>query len=175
MMDVRNGDVAKLGILFERYHRRLFNFYVRMTGNRTLSEDLVQDVFFRMLKYRGTYKDKSVFTTWMYQIARNARFDHSRKHKGEATLDGQEETANQEPILEATISQNQEAQLLRDALLKLTREKREVLVLSRFQDMKYEQIAELVGCDPGTVKTRVHRALKDLREIFFELSGRKAS
>ena len=56
---------------------------------------------------------------------------------------------------------------------KLSPEKREVLVLSRFQNMKYEQIAEIAGCKVGTIKARVHRAIKDLREIFFELTGER--
>ncbi len=63
--------------------------------------------------------------------------------------------------------------LLESAMFRLTSEKREVLVLSRYHDMKYEQIAELMGCGVGTVKVRVHRALKELREIFLKLSSEK--
>ena len=64
----------------------------------------------------------------------------------------------------------QQTRLLECALFKLTPEKREVLILSRYQEMKYEQIAELMGCEVGAVKVRVHRALKELREIYFKLS-----
>ena len=70
-----------------------------------------------------------------------------------------------------TAQQSQEAALLHRALMRLPEDKREVLVLSRFQDLKYEEIAQLLGCETGTVKTRVHRALKELREIYQQLPG----
>src|ERR1019366_3123549 len=83
MLAVRNGDVGKLGQLFERYHGTLFDFFCRMLNNRTAADDLVQDVFFRILKYRKTYRDDSHFRTWMFHIARNARFDYFKKHRNE--------------------------------------------------------------------------------------------
>jgi RNA polymerase sigma factor (sigma-70 family) len=81
MISVRNGETEKLGHLFEAHHKRLYNFFLNQTGNRQTSEDLVVDVFLRMLKYRHTYKDEGSFSTWMYTIARNARVDHYRKNK----------------------------------------------------------------------------------------------
>ncbi|HEV8129817.1 MAG TPA: RNA polymerase sigma factor [Acidobacteriota bacterium] len=172
-MEVRNGDVAKLGVLFERYQRMLYNFYLRMSGDRSLSEDLVQDVFFRMLKYRHTYRENSDFVTWMFQIARNARFDHFRKVKREVALDDEiNESISPDVPPDDVMGQKQEAALLQKSLVQLTHDKREALVLSRFQNFKYEQIAELVGCDVSTVKTRVFRAMQDLRENFFRLSGK---
>src|SRR5436853_4021794 len=86
MLAVRRGEVAKLGMLFERYHRALFDFFARMTGNRTAAEDLVQDVFFRILKYRATFRDDSRFKAWMFHIARNARADHYWKQPPESAL-----------------------------------------------------------------------------------------
>jgi RNA polymerase sigma-70 factor (ECF subfamily) len=63
MRAVRGGDVARLGVLFERYHRALFDFLTRMTGDRAAAEDLVQDVFIRVLKYRATFRDDGSFET----------------------------------------------------------------------------------------------------------------
>ncbi|PYY04978.1 MAG: hypothetical protein DMG64_03810, partial [Acidobacteria bacterium] len=80
MLQVREGVGEMLGVLFDRYQSPLFNFYCRLTGDRTASEDLVQDVFFRILKYRQTYRPGTPFRAWMYQIARNARQDYHRKH-----------------------------------------------------------------------------------------------
>jgi RNA polymerase sigma-70 factor (ECF subfamily) len=74
-----------------------------------------------------------------------------------------------------TAQEAEETALLQRALMGMPEEKREVLVLSRFQDLKYEEIAQLMGCEVGTVKTRVHRALQELREIFFRLQGGKTS
>src|SRR5205823_11720081 len=86
MLLVRGGDVARLGVLFDRHHRALFDFFARMTGSRTAAEDLVQDVFFRMLKYRDTFRVESRFKAWMFRIARNAGFDHFKKYQTETDL-----------------------------------------------------------------------------------------
>jgi RNA polymerase sigma-70 factor (ECF subfamily) len=83
MQKVRDGDLAKMAVLFERHHRALFRYFLRLTGNREFSEDLVQDVYFRMLKYRHTYRDSNPFTSWMYQVGRNAHLDGLQKRKGE--------------------------------------------------------------------------------------------
>ena len=79
MEQVAAGQTGQLAILFERHHRPLFRYFVSMHRDRQVAEDLVQDVFFRMLRYRGTYNPAQPFTAWMYQIARNAGVDHSRK------------------------------------------------------------------------------------------------
>ncbi len=172
MLEVRNGDARKLGVLFERHHVALFNFYPRMTGDREASEDLVQDVFYRMLRYRHTFRPGTQFTTWMYQIARNARLDYFRKRRREVEInDDLPLSVNPSRQLES----DQETALLRRALVRLPEDKREVLVLSRFHNLRYEDIGEVLGCQAGAVKVRVHRALRELREIFFELSGRKVS
>lgn len=168
MLHVRNGIGEMLGVLFNRYQTPLFNFYCKLTGDRTASEDLVQDVFFRILKYRQTYRPGTPFRTWMYQIARNARLDHARKHRKETNFE-----PNMSPAVlpNDPAQQKQEATLLHEALMQLSEEKREVLVLSRFQELKYEEIAQLMDCEVGTVKVRVHRALQELRVIFLQLSS----
>ena len=180
MQKVRDGDLAKMAVLFERHHRPLFRYFLRLTGNREFSEDLAQDVFFRMLKYRHSYQDGSPFTPWMYQVARNAHMDGVQKRKGEAQLHDERdeprpELASQDPDPSEILRRRQDLGLLRRALAALPVEKRELLVLSRFQNLKYEQIAGILACDVGTVKVRVYRAIKALSQIFFELAGEKAS
>lgn len=172
MEDVKIGKVEKLAVLFEKYHVSLFNFFLRLTGNRNTSEDLVQEVFMRILKYRSTYQGRSKFTLWMYQIARNAHIDYLRKRKEELPLDEQwsePETLESSPA--EKLEEGQDILLLRQALAKLPLKKREVLILSRYQDLKYIEIAELLGCHIGTVKAHVHRAVKELGKIYFELQG----
>jgi RNA polymerase sigma factor (sigma-70 family) len=166
MLQVRNGEAEMLGVLFDRYQTPLFNFYTKMTQDRTISEDLVQDVFLRILRYRQTYRPGTPFRTWMYQIARNARLDHVRKIRPEAPFVS-EPVAPIEPADPA--QHKQEAELLQRALMHLPEDKREVLILSRFQELKYDEIASLLGCEVGAVKVRVHRALQHLREIFLQL------
>jgi len=171
MLQVRDGDVAKLGILFERHHVKLYNFLVRVTNRRDSSEDLVQEVFFRILKYGHSYRGEAPFTVWMYQLARNAATDHYRKWKNEQPLDGAEETAGQDPAPDDSLVHDEKSELLKKALALLSAEKREVLVLSRYQDLKYEEIGAILNCPVGTVKARVHRALKDLKREYQKLTG----
>ena len=71
MQRVRDGDVDRLSILFERHHRALYQYFAHVSRERDLAEDLLQDVFFRMLKYRQTYSSEGRFVAWMFQIARN--------------------------------------------------------------------------------------------------------
>lgn len=176
MEEVRDGQVERLAVLFERHHVKLYNFLLRLTGNQSISEDLVQDVFCRMLKYRATYKGTSRFTIWMYQIARNSHIDYLRKAKSELPLDEQwEEAVSTEisPLQQAEMGQ--EIALMQRALSQLPLKKREVIILSRFQNLKYKDIAELLGCQIGTVKAHVHRAIKELRKIYLDLSGETVS
>lgn len=172
MFRVRDGDLDQLGVLFERHHRRLYNFFLRMTSSVDLSEDLVQEVFFRMLKYRHTYRGDSIFTVWMFRIARNVRIDVLKKKKLESDDEAMpDEQAAVELNPGEKMERKQTHHLVHLALARLGSEDREVLLLSRFQDMKYKEIADILGCLEGTVKARVHRAVKRLREVFFELSG----
>jgi RNA polymerase sigma-70 factor, ECF subfamily len=168
MLQVREGAEETLAVLFDRYHVPLFNFYAKLTGDRGSSEDLVQEVFLRILKYRRSYRPGTPFRPWMYQIARNARLDHVRKHPADS-----EYSEAMAPVISFPDSaqQTQESALLHRALMELPEEKREVLILSRFQELKYEEIARLLGCEVGAVKVRVHRALQDLRVLFQGLAG----
>jgi RNA polymerase sigma-70 factor, ECF subfamily len=167
MLQVRDGAGEMLGVLFDRYQTPLFNFYSKLTGDRTLSEDLVQEVFLRILKYRQSYHPGTPFRAWIYQIARNARVDHFRKFPHQTTL----EPEMLPPVLPRDSAQeHQEVQLLQRALMQLPEEKREILLLCRFQELKYQEIAELLGCEIATVKTRIHRALLELRKAFHQLT-----
>ena len=167
MLQVRDGAGETLGVLFDRYQAPLFNFYSKLTGDRTLSEDLVQEVFLRILKYRQSYRPGTPFRSWIYQIARNARVDHFRKFPRQTAL----EPEMLPPVLPRDSAQElQEVQLLQCALMQLPEEKREILLLCRFQELKYQEIAELLGCELATVKTRIHRALLELRKAFQQLT-----
>jgi RNA polymerase sigma factor (sigma-70 family) len=172
MLQVRDGEVHMLGVLFDRYQAPLFNFYSKMTQDRTVSEDLVQEVFLRILRYRQTYRPGTAFRTWMYQIARNTRIDQVRKVRPESPL-------TTEPMAPTRASdfaeRQQEAQLLQRALMQLPEDKREILILSRFQELKYDEIARLLGCETGAVKVRVHRALQQLREVYLALENNPAA
>ncbi len=174
MTEVREGRVEKLAVLFERYHVMLYNYFLRLTGRQAAAEDLVQDVFVRILKYRAGWHGDSRFSVWLFQIARNAHIDHWRKLKGELPLDEtMPEPAGREPSPEDSYETDRDAERVRKALDLLPPRKREVLVLFRFQGLKLREIAEVTGVRLGTVKAQVHRALKDLSRIYAEMSGER--
>lgn len=173
MLAVREGDLVQLGVLFERHHVGLFNFYLRLTGNRQLSEDLVQEAFIRILKYRKSFRQPGEFRPWLYKLARNAVAAHFRKHgRDHLPAGGTEEPVCGSPLALAELERAENARLLRTALLRLPYERREVLLLSRFGELRYDQIADLLGCSVGAVKLRVHRAVRQLREVFDGMAGR---
>ena len=173
MLRIRSGETATLAELFERHNRQVYGFFYRMTGSREISEDLVQEVFLRILRYRETYQPKTSFSAWMYGIARNALIDMMRKRRPEATFDDSgPEIPAREPSVDDRLRSQQEVEMVRRALASLPADKREVLILARYQDLKYDEIGRILGCEANAVKQRVFRAVKALGERFAEMSGR---
>lgn len=172
MARVQAGEVEMLALLFERHHVHLFNFLLRLTADRSLSEDLVQEVFMRILKYSSSFRGDSRFTTWMFQIGRNCLIDQMRARRPEVSLDeAWEQEPSSLPRPEEKVESEQEADLLARAMERLPLRKREVLLLSRFQDLKYQEIAGMLRCSVESVKVQVHRSLQELRRHYFELQG----
>jgi RNA polymerase sigma-70 factor (ECF subfamily) len=187
MTAVANGDLSCMGDIYQNRHRPLFRFFYRMTSKQSLSEDLVHEVFLRMIRYRHTYQKEGAategatrdgaFEAWMYRIARNTLVDHARKHRHEAPSgDGEfEDIVSARPNPFEAAAKRQDLALLYKALRDLPEDKRELLILARFHGMNYEQIGEILGCAVGTVKGRVFRAMKELSAIYSDLSKEKAS
>jgi RNA polymerase sigma factor (sigma-70 family) len=171
MLDVRDGKIEALAILFERHHLALFNFFLRLTQNRPAAEDLVQEVFIRILKYRTTYMGEDRFAVWMHKIARNAHNDFLRKRRDTMPLETRNrEPSNPEPSPEDRLARQSESAILSKALSRLHPKKKEILMLSRFQNLKYREIADLMDCPIGTVKGMVHRAIRELGDIYADLT-----
>ena len=159
-----------MGVLFERHHARIYNFCHRMTGSQAASEDLVQEAFMRALKYRQSFRGDSDFVPWLYRLARNVCNDHFNKNQRFPITGGDlPEEINTDPSALDKVEQREQICLLRQALLRLPVERREVLILSRFEFRNYEEIAQLMGCSVGAVKVRVHRAMNQLRETYREM------
>lgn len=179
MLAVRAGEVARLGDLFERYHRPLYGFFVRLTSQRTASEDLVQLVFYRILKYRHTYRDEGKFSAWIYHLARKVAADHFRKNAtapvGFDELDDLHAVPDHAPHAAEQAAQADDLALLRRALAQLPLEQRELLTLHRFQHVRHDELARLFDCSVGAVKVRMHRALGALRERYFKLRHERAA
>ncbi|WP_299532382.1 RNA polymerase sigma factor [Ulvibacterium sp.] len=172
MLKVKSGDLDKLGLLYERHKKRLFGFFYNMNGNPSISEDLVQNVFIRMLKYRHTFTGEGSFAAWMFRTARNVNYDHFRKYKKEndqTQLTSVEYRLVDDLGPEAKMDKRDEVLQLNRAMQRLTPEKREILILSKYKEIKFSEIGEIMGCSEGAAKVKAHRALKDLRAIFLQL------
>lgn len=178
MLAVRAGDIRRLGDLFERHHRPLYGFFVRLTNQPSASEDLVQIVFYRILKYRHTYRDEGKFSAWIYHLARKVAADHFRKSASTPTpADPTDfhDQPDQAPAPDTNAATADDLVLLRRALTRLTHENREVIVLARLQHLNHQEIARLLDCSVGAVKVRAHRALKELREVYFKIRKEQAA
>lgn len=171
MLKVKDGDLDRLGLLFERYKRPLYGFFYGMNRNAELSEDLVQNVFFRILKYRYLFRGEGDFRTWMFHIARNVNHDNFRKNKIQLkdSLEHWQERLGTHENRSTEFEKDEEMQLLSMAMDRLPEEKKEILLLSKYQDKKYKEIGEIMGCSEGAVKVKVFRALQELKEVYRQL------
>ncbi len=170
MAAVKQGDLQKASLLFDLYHRRLYGFFTRVTFDRELGRDLTQNVFYRLIRYRHTYKEDMPFQSWIFQMARNVYADHHRKNRmlfSDFTPAETLEEKTNSPMED--IMQSEKERLLHTALSKLPADQREILVLSRFEQMKYEEIARIMNLTVANVKIKVHRAILKLKEIYFQL------
>lgn len=172
MLLVKAGDLDRMSLLFERHSRALYGFLFHMTSRRDVSEDLVQNVFYRMLKYRHGFTVNSHFSGWMYHIARNELKDHF-KRRGAAEqydqLDDHEERIGDGLLLDERLENKEARQGLSKAMLKLNEQDREILILSRFQELKYAEIGDMIGITPGAVKVRIYRAMQELKQIYMQM------
>jgi len=174
MLKVKQGDLEKLGLLYHRFSRRMFGFFFRLTGDGMTSEDLVQNVFMRMLKYRHTYSDTGRFETWAFKLARNVHHDHYRKngrYSYQANMTDWEHKLKDEKNVETIQAGKDELDILTRALSALDSEKRELIELTRFQKMKYVEVGKMLGISETAVKVRIHRIMKELRKNYVRLDA----
>jgi RNA polymerase sigma-70 factor, ECF subfamily len=176
------GDRAAFGVLLQRHRRPVFNFILRYLGDRNQAEDLLQEVFLRIVQGAGEFKGESKFTTWLYTIARNLCIDTARKmvFRRHQSLDGPTQSDEGEgPSLMDRIP-NSGAAVDREAIGKelqpqlaraidaLVHEQREVFVMREYMALPFKDIAEIVGVPENTVKSRMRYALEKLRESLAE-------
>lgn len=171
MLKVKDGDLDRLGLLFDRYKKPLYGFFYGMNRDAELSEDLVQNVFFRILKYRYLFRGEGDFRTWMFHIARNVNHDNFRKNKmhKKDSLEHWQDRLGTDDNRVTEFQKDEESKLLSMAMERLPDDKREILLLSKYQDKKYKEIGQIIGCSEGAVKVKVFRALQELKVVFMQL------
>ncbi len=161
MQSVKDGAIASAGLLFERHHRRVYAYFVKVTHDRGLSEDLVQEVFVRVIRYAHTYRSDHAFQPWFYRIARNVLMDHHRKKRPVAVApDAIVVSANDiDPV-----EQEEERNRIHRAIESLSENYREIVELSLFADLSYAEIAETLGISENNARVRFFRAVNSLRK-----------
>jgi RNA polymerase sigma-70 factor (ECF subfamily) len=180
MMRCARGSDDAFRVLVERYSARVLNLIARWVGDRDRAEDLTQEVFVRVFRHRRNYRRTGRFSSWLYTIAVNiARNEIRLRNRRGATvaIDGvtgtnesgtiQLEDANRRTDRDA--QQNEIGRVVRRAIQDLPRHHREVLILRDLQDLKYEEIADVLGIPGGTVRSRINRARLALRKRLGEL------
>jgi len=177
MLAYKSGDVRSFEQLVRRHRGAVYNFLLRLSGNRQRAEDLLQETWLKVVRSAGTYEARARFTTWVYTIARNLCMDAMRKDSYrkadslDATQgDGEDERALGEkvPSPDALPDRAAHAQALRPvlekALGKLPMEQREVFLLREYHGVQFKEIAQVTGVPENTVKSRMRYALEALRK-----------
>ncbi len=165
MKHVQDGDLSSLGIIYERYKHNLYSFFYRMSSDQSISEDLLHNVFERVLKYKDNFRGEGAFKYWIYHIARNVYADYGRKKgklKTTELYDAKDSINNESP--EKIALQSETSQRIHQALLCLSEEDRKVIILSKMHGFKYREISTLMGLTENAIKIKVFRGLKKLKD-----------
>jgi len=167
------GDNSAFNILVRRHQKPLFNYILKMVGNRDDAADLSQGVFIRCYKNIKKLQDKDKFNSWLYAIAVNQVRDHWRKRKEVLSLDDDNGEGNvaenmsaSNPAPDKLAEAEDRAEAVRRALNMLPPEQKEVLVLKVYQGLKFTEIAEAVDAPLNTVKSRLYYGLTTMKKIF---------
>ena len=177
MQKVKNGDMDAFDILVRRWEHRLFNVIYKITGDFEASRDIRQEVLLRVYQSAWRYRPHGQFKTWLYRIAVNCSINELRRRQRRRMLplttyhrseDGEEQMLqnmlpDSNPGPEEIMEQREMNEQIHRALDRLPAEQRAVIVLKHYEGLKFRQIASILNCPPGTVKSRMRRGLEQLR------------
>jgi RNA polymerase sigma-70 factor (ECF subfamily) len=177
MLLYQKGDEQAFEALYWRHQSGIFNFICHFIGgSRSHAEELLQDVFLKVVKSRKRYTPTAKFTTWLYQIARNSCIDHFRRMKHRKTTSLSQPIGSEEGmVVESTIAGNNPSperkarineisEILRTAINTLSEEQREVFLMREDLHLSFAEIAELISCPINTAKSRMRYALEHMRK-----------
>ena len=178
MLDVKAGDEQSFTLLLHRYRTPLVNFLYRMVRNREQAEDLAQEVFLRVYRAREDYVPSAKFTTWLFRIATNLALNSvrdTRYRRMEVSLDapvtvdaeeGEEKTvdiAEKHPNIEQHLVAETRKKMIRHAIEKLPEKQRAAVLLHKYMELDYAEIARILSCSESALKSLLFRAYETLR------------
>lgn len=173
------GDELAFSTLMERYEKLVFNLAYQYTQNREDAADVSQEVFLKLWRSLPSFRGESSLATWIFRITQNSALDLLRKRAGTPTVsltvdseDSEEESRERDladPTVEhdpaAAAEQKERTSAVRDAIASLRADHREILVLREMRGFSYTEIAEMLGLELGTVKSRINRARIQVKEF----------
>ena len=179
--ECREGNTAAFGVLVSRYQDRLFNTVVRLVDNAEDARDVVQEAFLHAYQSLHSFKGDSLFFTWLYRIAVNTAISMKRKQRQVLRIQpGGDEKNRLDPLDPSDSSRPghalemaEEERKVHEALGKLSVEHRSVLVMKDMEGMKYEEMAEILNVPVGTIRSRLHRARLEIRDLLIQVEKRE--
>lgn len=182
----RQGDRQAFDELVRRYEKQAYNLAYRLTGNYDDASDVVVEAFVRVFQGLHTFRGDSQFRTWLHRVVVNTFLDMRKRSRGrpnlsleeQIELDGdlfERQVEDHSPGPQELVEQEEVEQALQQAIAQLSPERRILIVLYHFENLSYEEIAQMLNLPVGTVKSRLNRARSALREILQpmrELFGR---
>jgi RNA polymerase sigma-70 factor (ECF subfamily) len=168
----RQGDVEAYNLLISRWEKRVYNYLLRIVGDREEALDLSQDVFLKAYQNLRKLDDAARFAPWLFRIAHNEAFSSFRKRRPEREAPGQSEYACDESAAAGPVFPIELTIAVTTALSKLPEEQRETVILKIYQGFKFEEMAEILGCPVSTVKSRLYTALDVLKSQLAPLKTR---
>jgi RNA polymerase sigma-70 factor (ECF subfamily) len=172
MLRVRDGDTTSFALLLEKHRGPVINFLYRMVQNQAVAEELAQEVFLRVYKSRATYEPTAKFTTWLFRISSHMALNWIRDEKHERSqesLDAERpegavrEVADCRPSTEQALLKESRMQEIRAAIEKLPAKQRAAVLMHKYEEMEYAQIANVLQCSDSAVKSLLFRAYETLR------------
>jgi RNA polymerase sigma-70 factor, ECF subfamily len=172
MLRVKEGDGASFGVLLDKYRQPVVHFVYRMVQNHAVAEELAQEVFLRVYRSRSTYEATAKFTTWLFRIATHLALNSLRDGKNRRMEEPLDRDQSEAPIRQLsdsrpTIEQNMlhQARLdeIRDAISMLPDKQRAAVLMHKYEEMEYSQIAKVLSCSESAIKSLLFRAYETLR------------
>ena len=173
MVSFQQGNVRDFELLMQRRYRSVLNLAYRFLGDATAAEDVAQDVFLQLFRSAATYRPKASFTTWLYTITRNACYSELRR-RGRKPLLFDEQAAGDPPAPDTpdSLEQAELQRAVKSAIASLPQGQRMAVILRRYEQLSYEQIAEVMGATESAVKSLLHRSRETLKEKLKGFAGR---
>jgi RNA polymerase sigma-70 factor (ECF subfamily) len=172
MLRVKDGDGTSFAVLLEKHRVSVIHFLYRMVQDQPVSEELAQEVFLRVYRSRETYEPTAKFTTWLFRIATHLALNWLRDEKNERAQERLDETiedapvrevADREPSVEHRMVQQVKVEEVRRAVAALPDKQRAAVLMHKYQEMEYSQIAKVLSCSESAVKSLLFRAYETLR------------